>query len=604
MGEHKPGSEVSWGDRKMMERPAFGETLKDKEPEAEVPKKKKHRVIMPLEEPKELLGAKKAEKEPESPKPPDQPLVSKPEVGVPVPSAPIETALPHPAEIEAEKEKEEDEEEADETEATPEIAETESSAAELAEDEIPLVIGEFVNEKQPQLEQESAALPEGSPEIPQVAADAAFIEALGDLAEKGGPIDEAAMDQVLAQTAEQLELGPVEPVEAVAETPEATEPAAAETTADDDEQTPVATTAAASPTTPTATAAGAGMIPPVPPLGGAMPPTPGNPLGPLSPNLAAAAAPNVLKPAANVLKPEHSRATDMLVGGVIGYLIGKRRGRIKTEEKLLPVQHKLEREVKDLKEKISIREGQIRKMVARRVEQDPAAPARIAEKAQALRSQPEATAPQAAEAEQAPASEARETIGPERPKKLGEYAMVTPELAPFAAAKAARAEIDAVTKPKPENIATMTVPELLEVASKVTVAGVTAERLFRSERLDAEGLRKVVTEYVRGGSPEQVLDQQLKIVEARKAQSQEFMKPSGPTGSDAGGGPSGSNAPYDVPEITADPTHHNKVQDGATQSSADAPGQTESAEQTSSATKTLTILAGIGVLLTIVLLLL
>lgn len=66
-----------------------------------------------------------------------------------------------------------------------------------------------------------------------------------------------------------------------------------------------------------------------------------------------------------------SGATEFLLGGFVGYLFGKRRGRIKSESEQAPVRKKLESEVKALESKVSSYERRVRVEARAIVERKP-----------------------------------------------------------------------------------------------------------------------------------------------------------------------------------------------------------------------------------------
>ncbi len=61
-------------------------------------------------------------------------------------------------------------------------------------------------------------------------------------------------------------------------------------------------------------------------------------------------------------------ARGLMVGGIVGYLVGRRSGRIKTEKQLKPIQAKLERQVDRLEQSVASKEQSIRVMAAERAQ--------------------------------------------------------------------------------------------------------------------------------------------------------------------------------------------------------------------------------------------
>ncbi len=261
---------------------------------------------------------------------------------------------------------------------------------------------------------------------------------------------------------------------------------------------------------------GAGRTGAVPPAGGpngpggpAGPGAPGGPAGPAGPggpqfNIApaapipAAAEASISLDAARA-KERRALTDGLIVGGIVGYLYGRRRGRIKTEKRLAPAQRKLEKQVKTLQTELLQTETAVRQQARRLQQERPQAIARVTERLQRLTPRSETTKP---------------------PERLPKHALVPPERighVMVAASAAAGAErLRTAPKPtKPEALTakkraeTMSRGELLELSAKVQVDGTSLRQIFETQLVTEKGLRRLITEHLRGGNVARALRKEL-----------------------------------------------------------------------------------------------
>lgn len=298
--------------------------------------------------------------------------------------------------------------------------------------------------------------PSLSPEA-QAAAIAAvsYLESVAERLDEGEPLSEALVAETAATVTQSLE----------ADLPEV--PAALE----DDEQPP----------TPPLT------VPPIGGSGGSAPPPPAQPAGvPRFPSYPAGGMPPVTpQPNFNVTPqsvrttPEtterHSHAKYVLVGGIVGYLIGRRRGRIKTEKQLLPIQQKLETNVNELRQQLFTQEQKVRSFAAQHREQA------------ALLSATEAR--QHVQAERQKRSEQLRKLvetEPKAPEQIGKFTLRLQEREPVSQVK------------------DMTDRGLFELAQKIPYRGTSVAELYRQGRLDVATVREIAEAFLAGKSYEQL----------------------------------------------------------------------------------------------------
>ncbi|MDB5182120.1 MAG: hypothetical protein JWP13_883, partial [Candidatus Saccharibacteria bacterium] len=260
----------------------------------------------------------------------------------------------------------------------------------------------------------------------------------------------------------------------------------------------------------------------IPPYGyGGMPVPPGGGFGPGRPAAPAQAGYNLVNPAvlANMVPKEEALAYErramgqgLLIGGIIGYLIGRRRGRIKTEKKLIPIQKKLEKQVTLLHASVFEKEERIRKLAA--------------EKAQTLRTIEERQrfmermTPRTTE--RLPIASQRSELGRSslalpQAERLGRVLVEAPAVAAVGTAgamsaiglRAPRQESVRATIDMNRKVETYTTPELKQAAAKIRVEGVSLKELWDTGRLDEPALRRVMTQFIKGESVHAALNQEL-----------------------------------------------------------------------------------------------
>ncbi len=209
-----------------------------------------------------------------------------------------------------------------------------------------------------------------------------------------------------------------------------------------------------------------------------------------------------------------------IIGGIIGYLIGRRRGRIKTEKKLLPVQKKLEKKVKALQGELEKDAFRLRKLAAERVQAQ--GPVAIEKFKTATRSESRAvTRSEYIEPlsvrERQKAPEAHQLHGSSRaPEHLGRMVVVAEakpeqggESPQPAVAESARATVEAAKLNQDKNVQTMNRAELMNLSDKIIIEGASLRQIYESHLIGERGLRRLVAEYLRGGNVKKVLRREI-----------------------------------------------------------------------------------------------
>lgn len=385
-----------------------------------------------------------------------------------------------------------------EVQADPESAE-DLQLSELEPDEARAITEQYANGRNTELHAEQAEQAPGTPEQAVAEANAAMMQKLADKLRAVPQVDpEQAVNEAADEVIAERHLQPAEH-------------SAAENA--NDPENPVAPLTPLPPRPATASNMPNTPQPPGPPPYPFMPGFSGGPGG-VNPNLATAPSAATSEwGSANITPIEaqyYARQAEnrgLLLGGIVGYLVGRRRGRIKTEKRLLPVQKKLEQNVTNLHNAIAGREQQIRTLAAEKARSQQA---QVAERQPAKQaSRPEAPLPISRPPEAVVPAVRAEASMASTPQRYETVPIPTPQQATEAAPTAARQPEGSAE----QRVERMNQQELLKTAETVVIEGASLRKIYEAHRITERGLRHIITEHLRGGDIKKALDQELAIKE-------------------------------------------------------------------------------------------
>lgn len=172
-------------------------------------------------------------------------------------------------------------------------------------------------------------------------------------------------------------------------------------------------------------------------------------------------------------------ATYLLVGGLVGYFIGRRRGRIKTERQMKKVQLKLEKQIETAQSQIINQESEVQRLARDNYRQKFA-------KSETAAAEAATSRPKPAVENQPKPIETRPTPVPEAPRaKLEANGQ---SAAPEKPAKAGSAE----------STARLTDKEVIDISSKVKVGETNLRQIYEARLVSEAGLRRLVYEHFGG----------------------------------------------------------------------------------------------------------
>jgi hypothetical protein len=257
--------------------------------------------------------------------------------------------------------------------------------------------------------------------------------------------------------------------------------------------------------------------------------------------------------------PEYDQgnpAVTALIGGIIGYIIGKRRGRRLEQRKLLPVQKKLEKQVTNLHWELKAKENEIRRVAARKAQIEGAEFMRrldrAVEKTTAKADRREFRKMELAAASQRQrAPEAHHLHGSLKShERIGQVLIAAESAAPIVARRPEAAQpykeelrrTVETTRPITDRRAeTLNRAELLQLSERIMVDGTSLRQIYESKLIGERGLRRLLAEHLRGGDVKKVLRQEI-IEREIDFERDPILRDQPAHGGAAGGGTDGSKA--------------------------------------------------------------
>ena len=222
---------------------------------------------------------------------------------------------------------------------------------------------------------------------------------------------------------------------------------------------------------------------------------------------------------ASLMDERRALSEGLVTGAIVGYLYGRRRGRIKTEKRLAPLQKKLEKQVKSLQTELLNKEALVRQqarqqnqtLLGLRVEQSIAQKTAPSEQKASQQAVPERAAPVLRSA----TIEYRQLTSPERPIS---HAVVPPEQIGHVL-MAASAESLRLTEPNTlpkkeimdadKQSQIINRADLLSLSEKIMVDGTSLRKVYETQLVSEKGLRRLVAEHLRGGNLARALKREL-----------------------------------------------------------------------------------------------
>lgn len=380
---------------------------------------------------------------------------------------------------------------------------------ELSDSEVKDVLGKVIDTRTSEVQQELHEAQDGSVEEFEAVADAIFLHAIQERLDEHDEITEDDMTTALEAALNDIGIEDAREQESLIDDSAETEDIDIATDDSRESDTPEDTVESEPPTDSNDSdhsSSSSTPPPPPPPVSPGAPPPP-SPPGSTTPFSAGGGSPparpqqhnqlNGARPNQATNTPERRRGRDLLVGALVGYVLGRRGGRKRTEARLQPEIKKLENQVGVLHDAILEKEEKMRKLARKLAEQQTEPTSELTKKAVKSRVERTKKIELKKKQENLKNNPIVEKLGAMNLNRLGvlrESRVID--------------DIQTIADRKPVEI--MTIPELIEKMAGVVIDGVSVVTAFKAGRIDSKTLREITKHYLRGGSYEARFRKELK----------------------------------------------------------------------------------------------
>lgn len=209
----------------------------------------------------------------------------------------------------------------------------------------------------------------------------------------------------------------------------------------------------------------------------------------------------------SMTREAQAQARGVAAGLLFGYLIGRRRGRIKTEKRMQKVQTKLEKQVKNVESQIASKEMQIKKLTQTNRE--------TSQRLQTVEKTTQSARSRQPEAPPSAAVFSRQTQT-ERVVHATQPAEIKPTASPTAFQARERLQTPVSPEAKPAHYHNSSSrQEIIEKSSQIKIGESDLRKVWEARLIDEHGLRRIVAEAEAGGDVRRALASEFLARELR-----------------------------------------------------------------------------------------